>query len=328
MVRHVHHFDRVAQVGLVGAVFAQGFDIGDQRPVGIDAAAAPERLEQPLDHRLHGGKHVLLLDEGHLDVELVEIGRAAVGAGVFVPEAGRDLEIAVEACDHDQLLELLRGLRQRIELARMQARWHQEIARPLGRGRRDDRGLELGETGVPHRVAQPFDDPAAQHDVVVKALAPQVEEAIGEARFLGVILLAEDGQRQIIRGAEDVGRGRIDLDLAGGQPGIDQARIAPLHAPLDADDGFRAQPFQQTKGRAVAVGDDLGDAVMVAQVDEQHAPMVAHPVHPARQAHLGPGVGGGQLAAGMAAIGVHGASPLFRGRINAAPPALSSAGRA
>ena len=58
------------------------------------------------------------VDEAHLEVELVELARRAVGARVLVAEAGRDLEVAVEAGDHQQLLELLRRLRQRVELAR------------------------------------------------------------------------------------------------------------------------------------------------------------------------------------------------------------------
>jgi hypothetical protein len=62
--------------------------------------ALAEVLEQPLQHRLDGGEDVVLGDKGHLHVQLVEVGRRAVGARVFVAEAGRDLEIAVEARDH------------------------------------------------------------------------------------------------------------------------------------------------------------------------------------------------------------------------------------
>jgi hypothetical protein len=55
---------------------------------------------------------------------------------------------------------------------------------------------------------------------------------------------------------------------------------------------------------AVAVGDDLGDAVMVAQVHEQHAAMVALAMDPARGGHPDP-----QLevegAAGVRTIGMH-----------------------
>ena len=56
------------------------------------------------------------LDERGLDIELGEF-RLAVGAQVFVAEAFGDLEVAVEAGDHQQLLEQLRRLRQREELA-------------------------------------------------------------------------------------------------------------------------------------------------------------------------------------------------------------------
>jgi hypothetical protein len=41
------------------------------------------------------------------------------------------------------------------------------------------------------------------------------------------------------------------------------------------------------EGGRIRVGDDLGHAVMVAQVDEQHAAMVAHAVHPAREPENG-----------------------------------------
>ena len=62
---------------------------------------------------------VLLLDERHLEVDLREL-RLAVGAQVLVAEAARDLEVALEAGHHQQLLELLRRLRQRVELAAVQ----------------------------------------------------------------------------------------------------------------------------------------------------------------------------------------------------------------
>ena len=56
-------------------------------------------------------------DERRLDVDLREL-RLAVGAQILVAEAARDLEVAVEAGHHEQLLVDLRRLRQRVELAR------------------------------------------------------------------------------------------------------------------------------------------------------------------------------------------------------------------
>ncbi len=76
---------------------------------------------------------VLAAREAHLQIDLREF-ELAVGALVFVAEAAGDLEVAVEAGDHQDLLEDLRRLRQRVKLAGMHAAGHQEIARALGRG--------------------------------------------------------------------------------------------------------------------------------------------------------------------------------------------------
>ena len=139
--------DRIAQIRLVGAVFQHRFaHRGCAGTCGVTGLAAAELLEHAAQHRLDRVEHVLLRDETHLDVELIEFAGRAVGAGILVAKAGRDLEVAVEAGDHDQLLELLRRLRQGVEFAGMEARRHQDSrARPSGRGGGQDRRLELEE---------------------------------------------------------------------------------------------------------------------------------------------------------------------------------------
>ena len=74
--------------------------------------------------------HVVGVGEAHLRVELHEL-ELPVGAQVLVAQAAGDLVVAVEAADHQQLLEQLRALRQRVELARRQPRRHHEVARAL-----------------------------------------------------------------------------------------------------------------------------------------------------------------------------------------------------
>ena len=64
---------------------------------------------------------VVLVDEAHLEVELGELG-LAVAAQVLVAVAAGDLEVAVDAGDHQQLLELLRALRQGVDVARLEPR--------------------------------------------------------------------------------------------------------------------------------------------------------------------------------------------------------------
>ncbi len=141
-------------------------------------------------------EYVVLRDEAHLDVELIELAGRAVGARVLVAEARRDLEVAVEARDHRELLELLRRLRQRVELARMQARRHEEVARAFRRRRGQDRRLEFEEALLLHAAADRVDDLPALDDVAVQPLAPQIEEAVFEADLFRIFLLAEHRHRQ------------------------------------------------------------------------------------------------------------------------------------
>ena len=63
--------------------------------------------------------------------------------------------------------------------------------------------------------------------------------------------------------------------------------------------------------RAARMDDHLGAAVVVAQVDEEDAAVVALVVDPAGEADLLSGVFGTQFVASMGAIGMHGRG--FRG---------------
>ncbi len=88
--------------------------------------------------------HVLGVDEGHLDVELGEVG-LAVGAQVLVAKAAGDLEVALEAADHQQLLEQLRRLGQGVEGPALEPARDEEVAGALGGGAGEHRGLDLDE---------------------------------------------------------------------------------------------------------------------------------------------------------------------------------------
>ena len=87
------------------------------------------------------GRH---LREADLEVDLGELG-LAVGAEVFVAEAAGDLEVAIEAGDHEDLLEDLRRLRERVEVAGMDAAGDEVVARAFGRGARHEGRFDLEE---------------------------------------------------------------------------------------------------------------------------------------------------------------------------------------
>ena len=86
--------------------------------IGRSGCRGPRDLD---DHVLDEGHDRGLVHEAHLEVELGEL-RLAVAAQVLVAEAARDLEVAVDARDHEQLLELLGALRKRVDRARLEPR--------------------------------------------------------------------------------------------------------------------------------------------------------------------------------------------------------------
>ena len=94
----------------------------------------------------------MVLDERHLDVELGEL-RLAVGPQVFIAEAAGNLEIAVEAGNHEKLLVKLGRLGQRIEMSGMDPAGNQEIPRAFRRTASQDGRLDLQEVEVAHDVA-------------------------------------------------------------------------------------------------------------------------------------------------------------------------------
>ena len=168
-----------AQVGLVGAVFLERLDVGDAREGRAGGAAILAELrEDGRQHVLEDLEDVLLAREGHLHVELVELAGGAVGARVLVAEAGGYLEVAVEAAGHQQLLELLRGLREGVELARVVARGDKVVARALGAGDGEYRRRYLHEAVLGHAPAQRGDDVGAQDDVALDLGVPEVEVAV------------------------------------------------------------------------------------------------------------------------------------------------------
>jgi hypothetical protein len=311
MLRDVLHLDRIAQIGLVGAVFAHGFVVSDPRKLLCYRLSGGEGLEHAAQDGFHRGKHMLLLDEAHLEVELVELAWQAVGARVFVAETGRNLEVAVEARDHYELLVDLRRLRQRVELALVEARRHQEVARAFRRGRRQDRGRIFGEARLAHAPSHLGDDLRARDDVAVERLAAQIEKAILEADVLGIVWLAEDRQRQFLRRRKHFHVAGEYLDLAGRQIGVDGFRRARLHHAVDADDPLAAHGLGSLEAGRIGIGDDLGEAVMVAQVDEKQAAMIAHAMDPAGQADILADIRFPEGGAGVAAVAVHGIFPDF-----------------
>jgi hypothetical protein len=147
-----------------------------------------------------------------------------VGAEVLVAVAARDLEVAFEAAHHQQLLEQLRALRQRIEGTGLQAGGHEEVARALRGGARQRRRLDLDEVARDQHRAHRRRDLRAQLQRVGARLPTQVQIAVGEPGLL--VRLVIELKRQHLAWGEHREARRLDLDLARGDRLVDVARGA------------------------------------------------------------------------------------------------------
>ena len=111
----VVYLELEAQVRLVGSETAHRLvprDPGKRRFRRL----ASECLEGAAYRLLEHVQHLLAFRVRQLDVELAEL-ELAVRAQILVSEAGGDLVVALEARDHEQLLEQLWRLREREEVA-------------------------------------------------------------------------------------------------------------------------------------------------------------------------------------------------------------------
>src|SRR5262249_15653834 len=130
-------------------------------------------------------------------------------------------EIAVKPGHHEQLLELLRRLRQSIELAGVNSRRHQIVSCAFGAGTRENWGVVFEKTEVHHPSANAGNYFRAQDDVGVQLARGQFEDAVLEPRVLRYILLRKyaEGKPAVGRqGAEQLIALHNDFDFAGRQP--------------------------------------------------------------------------------------------------------------
>src|SRR5215212_1190831 len=98
-----------------------------------------ESLTRKLFHELDD---FFLSHERRFDIDLRELG-LTVRAQVLVAKALDDLIVAVEARNHEKLLEKLRRLRKRKEVAGVHARGNEIIAGALRRRAGEHRGFDI-----------------------------------------------------------------------------------------------------------------------------------------------------------------------------------------
>ena len=150
---------------------------------------------------LDDGEDRFPLRKGHLEIDLSEFG-LAIGAEILITEAADDLEVLIEAADHEELLEDLRGLRERVEAAGLYAAGNEVIARAFRGGTRHERRFDFEEAEAVQHFANGEGDLRAQDDVALHARAAQIDVTVLEARFFGDVdfsSMGKGGVRESLR---------------------------------------------------------------------------------------------------------------------------------
>ena len=169
-------------------------------------------LEEIAGHPLEDRQHILLLDEAHLTVDLSEL-RLAVRTKILVTEALDDLEIAVKATNHQQLLEGLRRLGQSVELVRVHARGHDEVAGTLRRRLNEDRRLYFEEALTIKIAAHSEGKAVTQLKIGAYAATTQVEVAVLHTQVVPTIGIIFDSEGRHLCRIEYAQRLDRDLDI-------------------------------------------------------------------------------------------------------------------
>ena len=267
------------EVGLIAAVFLHRFFVGHAKErrwnVNIESVL-PNLGEHAFDHCLK----LLFFDEGHLNVDLREFGLPVL-AKIFVAEATRDLEVALEARDHEELLVNLRRLGECVKRTRVEAGRHHEVACATRRVLHHKWRLDFVEAVVSKIRANCLAGLGARAKFLLQLGASQVEVTILKSqRFVGLDAIFNQKGRGIGLG-ENLKLVGVNLDAAGFHVGIVLA-TAGVHRADDSNAELAAQLAGLFKGFFVHgwIKDDLGESIAIAKVDKDTTTVVSAIVDP------------------------------------------------
>jgi len=176
------------------------------------------------------------------------------------------------------------------------------VAGALRGGGGQDGRLDLREAALGQEIADELGDAGAEDDVAVDRLAAEVQVAVLEAQQLVDVRLLDDVEGRRLGLVEDGGGVGLHLDLARREVRVLRSLGPVGDGALHLEDVLAADRIGDGVGLAALfrVEHHLGEAVVVAQVDEDEAAVVATAVDPAGQRDRLPFVGGAQLAAVVA----------------------------
>ena len=249
---------------------------------GAGELHAHELLEHVFEHALQMLEHILLLHKAHFHIHLSKL-RLAVCTKVLIPEAPSHLIVPVNAAHHQELLEDLRGLGQRIEFTVVNPGGNQIVSCALG-GR-------LGEHGCLHRqeavgiqivlgtLLHPV--PELQASDHLRSAEIQIPVLEPQGLIAGTVLHRE-GQRVSL--GDHLQLLCPELYRAGFQLGVHRLRVTLPHIAVYGNDRFVFQLVRRRKllrRKLSGIKHHLKDPFPVSQVNKDYTAHVPLGLHPA-----------------------------------------------
>ena len=230
-----------------------------------------------------------MIDERHFDVELGEF-RLPIASEVLIAIAASNLEIALHARHHEELLEQLWRLRKGIPIARLQARGHEEVARTLRRRRRQSWCLDLNELTVEEHVANYVIESRTHAHIATHRRATKVKVAVAQAHLLTHADPVINGEGKGGSGAQYLNLAGLDLESTRGEVGILIALRTLTHPTGDLE----AVLIPQAVSHVRVIDDDLHNATCVPQIEEGNPTVIPSAGNPAGKDDVGSFLVGGE----------------------------------
>ena len=316
--RNIVDFEVEAEVRLIGTVLEHSF-------CPLHTADVARRFEVPnlaqnLGHELVEHFHdFVLVDERHFDVDLREF-RLTVSAEVFVTEALGNLEVAVHAGNHQELLVLLRRLREGVELARVHTGRHEVVTCAFRSGFAKARSFDVFKTVRVEEVVHGLEEAALEEELLLDPRTAEVQIAVLQAEvvvFLAFFVRVVNGQGRSESGVQNFELVSLDFDFTRSELFVRVAFFTGINLTSHVNNVFVTELFGglQNFGIVVRIENDLGLAILVAEVNENHTTMVAAAIHPTGECYGLANIFLAKLAAVMSTF--HGSvlERIFRGKI-------------
>ena len=269
-------------IRLIAAKLVHRFAVGQpwKRRRNFDPARrAKDRSQHSFDER----ENIRRLDERCFNVDLREF-RLAIRAQIFVAETFRDLEILLDPAHHEELLVLLRRLRERVKFARRETARHEEIPCAFRRALGKNRRLDFHEPLLVEVIACRLRDLVPLAEVAREMRPAQIEIAIAQPQIF-VARIGIERKRQNVRAIQNAETPRDNFDRTRGQLRIFRPRHPRRDRAFDFDYIFVPQSVRDLRQLRVLFWTKyhLRQSLTIAEVDEDHAAVIAPHMHPTRK---------------------------------------------